>query len=187
MHKIELISEEKWGEVLESIDVVETHCGEMRPEVPLQLNSGKELAESIKGYIPFIYAPRLFSSVAYRYNTQFNENSKSPSSTNFYPEAFHNSIMEREGDKELLKKLCAIIIRDTKSNSGLNKKIDKHIDLMQETFGKILEVETRGHSNLARMMSALIQGDFTSAYLGILLGVDPSSTESIRIIKSDRI
>ncbi len=95
--RIGLINDSKWGEVEESIKVVEAHCTEMKPEVPLESNSGKKLAEAIKGYIPFIYAPQLFTSVAYRYSTQFNENSKSPAGTNFYPEAFHNSIMAREG------------------------------------------------------------------------------------------
>ncbi len=55
---------------------------------------------------------------------------------------------------------------------------------MRETFGKVVEVEPRGESDLARMMSALIQGDFASAYLGLLYGVDPSTTESIRLLKA---
>ena len=65
----------------------------------------------------------------------------------------------------------------------MNKKINMSVELMQESFGKTVTVETRGDSDLARMMSALIQGDYASAYLGILYGVDPSTTESIRILK----
>ena len=178
-----LINDVKWQEVIESINVVEALCSEMRPEVPLESNLGKKLAESIKGHVPFVYAPRLFTSVAYRYSTQFNENSKSPAGTNFYPEAFHNSIMAREGDKGLLGNLCAIIINDHRGDETLNKKINMSLELMQESFGKTVTVETRGDSDLARMMSALIQGDYASAYLGILYGVDPSTTESIRILK----
>lgn len=181
--KIGLISDVKWGEVSESIEVVDKHCSEMNPDISLDSNPGKKMAEAIKGYVPFIYAPRLFNSVAYRYSTQFNENSKSPAGTNFYPEAFHNSIMAREGAETLLKRLCAIIIHDSEGDGRLNKKIDFSIELMSKTFGKTIDVQTRGESNLARMMSALIQGDYASAYLGILYGVDPSSTESIRILK----
>jgi hypothetical protein len=32
-------------------------------------------------------------------------------------------------------------------------------------------------------MSALIQGDYLSAYLAILYNLDPSTTDSIRILK----
>jgi len=183
MRKIGLIDEAKWGEVVESIRVVGAHCMEMKPGVPLELNQGKQLAEEIKGFVPFVYAPRLFTSVAYRYSTQFNENSKSPAGTNFYPEAFHNSIMAREGGKELLKSLCVVSIHDPMEDERLNKKVDVSLDLMGESFGKIVTVTTKGDSSLARMMSALIQGDYTSAYLGILYDRDPSTTESIRILK----
>ncbi len=182
--RIGLIDDEKWVEVEESITEVEKLCAEMNQESSSEVNLGKQLAGEIKGYIPFIYASRLFESVAYRYSTQFNENSKSPAATNFYPEAFHNSVMAREGAEEILKGLCAVIIHDAKEYTRLNKKINVSVELMKETFGKIVTVEARGESNLARMMTALIQGDYASAYLGLLYGIDPSTTESIRILKA---
>jgi glucose/mannose-6-phosphate isomerase len=182
--RIGLISDVKWGEVIESIKIVETHCREMNPRVPMESNKGKKLARDIRGYVPFIYAPSLFMNVAYRYSTQFNENSKSPSATNFYPEAFHNSVMAREAGKKLLERLCAVIIKDPLGDSRLNKKTDFSIELMKETFGKVVTVEAEGKSNLARIMSTLIQGDYASAYLGLLYGIDPNTTESINILKS---
>ena len=182
--RIGLISDSKWGEVAESIIVVEELCKTLNPESPLESNPSKKLAEEIKGYIPFIYAPALFTSVAYRYSTQFNENSKNPAAANFYPEAFHNSIMAREGDETLLSKLCAITIHDPKEDAKLIKKMQTAENLMGQSFGKNLVVNAQGESNLARMMSTLIQGDYASAYLGILNGVDPSSTESIDLLKA---
>jgi len=182
--RIGLMDDKKWAEVEESITVVEKLSENMKSETPLKDNLGKQLASEIKGYVPFIYAPRLFESVAYRYSTQFNENSKSPAATNFYPEAFHNSVMAREGAEEILGGLCAVIIQDPKEYPRLNKKIKVSVELMRETFGNVVTVEARGESNLARMMSALIQGDYASAYLGLLYGIDPSTTESIRILKA---
>ena len=182
--RIGLIDNTKWAEIKESITVVESLCAEMNQEVSSDVNLGKQLATEIKGYVPFIYAPRLFENVAYRYSTQFNENSKSPAATNFYPEAFHNSVMAREGAEEILGGLCTVIIHDPKENKRLNKKIEVSVELMEETFGKVIKVEAKGESNLARMMSALIQGDYASAYLGLLYGIDPSTTESIRILKA---
>jgi glucose/mannose-6-phosphate isomerase len=182
--RIGLISDNIWSEVIESIKVVDTHCREMNPKVPLDSNKGKKLAMDIKGYVPFIYAPSLLTNVAYRYSTQFNENSKIPAATNFYPEVFHNSIMAREAEKKLLETLCVIIIKDPLSETRLNKKIDFSIEFLKETFGKVVTVEAKGISNLARIMSTLIQGDFASAYLGLLYGIDPSTTESINLLKS---
>ncbi|MFC1804143.1 SIS domain-containing protein, partial [Thermoproteota archaeon] len=115
---------------------------------------------------------------------QFNENSKSTAATNFYPEAFHNSIMATEGAIELLEKACVIIINDPKGNKRLNKKIKASKEIMQEKFAKVITIEPKGESNLTRMISVLIQGDYASTYLAILYGVDPSTTESIQILKS---
>jgi glucose/mannose-6-phosphate isomerase len=182
--RIGLIDDKKWSEVEESINVVEALCEDMEPTVSHEVNLGKQLATEVKDYIPFIYAPRLFENVAYRYSTQFNENSKSPAATNFYPEAFHNSVMAREGSEEILSSICAVIIYDPLESQRLNKKIKVSLELMEETFGKIVTVEAKGESNLARMMSALIQGDYVSAYLGILYGIDPSTTESIELLKA---
>jgi glucose/mannose-6-phosphate isomerase len=179
-----MISDEQWEEVLEAIHVSRVLAESMKPETPMNENMGKQLADLIKGYIPFIYAPRQFQAVAYRYSTQFNENSKSPAATNFFPEMFHNSIMAREGSEDLLCGAIAIIIKDSGENERLKRKMEVARDLMAERFGKVVEVETVGKAKLTRMMSALLIGDFTSAYLGVLYGIDPSTTDSIESLKA---
>jgi glucose/mannose-6-phosphate isomerase len=56
--------------------------------------------------------------------------------------------------------------------------------LLSEKFGRLVEVQAVGKSLLTRMMSALLIGDFASAYLGVLYGIDPSTTDSIEALKS---
>jgi glucose/mannose-6-phosphate isomerase len=131
-----------------------------------------------------VYAPRQFQAVAYRYSTQFNENSKSPAASNFFPEMFHNSIMAREGTPEVLCASIAVIIKDKGQDERLQRKIEVSRDLMSEGFARVVEVETVGKAILTRMMSALLIGDFTSAYLGVLYGIDPSTTDSIKALKA---
>ena len=179
-----LVEDEQWEEVLEAIHVSRVLAASMSVESPMNENMGKQLAGLIKDYIPFIYAPRQFQAVAYRYSTQFNENSKSPAATNFFPEMFHNSIMAREGSEDLLCGAIAVIIKDSGENERLKKKMEVARDLMAEHFGKVVEVQTVGKAVLTRMMSALLIGDFTSAYLGILYGIDPSTTDSIVALKA---
>lgn len=181
---IGLIGEGQYEEVIETLSVTRLLCDSMKVEVPTEENMGKQLANILKEYIPFIYAPRQFQAVAYRYSTQFNENSKSPAATNFFPEMFHNSIMAREGNEDLLCTNCAVIIRDPLEGERLGKKISVSNDLMSEKFGRLVEVQAVGKSLLTRMMSALLIGDFASAYLGVLYGIDPSTTDSIAALKS---
>lgn len=177
-------TEHNWNEVEEAIKTISRLRDEMDVGVKTKKNLGKQLALKLFGYMPMIYGKRMFNSVAYRYSTQFNENSKVPSGYSFFPEAFHNSVMASESTNLLLNNLCGIIIRDPKENKDMSKKITKFIKLLDESFGRVIEVQAIGKGRLSRMISALYIGDYTSIYLGLLYGRDPSSTKSINILKS---
>ena len=177
------ITDDSWWEVKEAIDVLKVIRGEMRPEMPTWSNPAKKLAEDLKNYIPIVYGSHIHEAVAYRWNTQLNENGKSPAASSFIPEAFHNATVTSEGDPEVLKHLCAVFITDPMEVKHLAAKTRRFMDLLKPGFGKILEVQARGEGRLARMLSALYVGDYVSAYLGILYGKDPSTVESIDCLK----
>lgn len=177
------IAGDSWWEVKEAIDVLKAMREEMRPEVPLWSNPAKRIAEEIRGYTPIVYGSRIHEAVAYRWNTQLNENGKSPAGSSFIPEAFHNATVASEGDPTLLKHLCAVFLNDPMEGERLAAKTRRFIDLLRPGFGKIIEVEARGEGRLARMLSALYIGDYVSTYLGILYGKDPSTVESINQLK----
>ncbi len=177
------IAQDSWWEVREAIDVLRAMREEMRPETPQWSNPAKKLAEELHDYVPFVYGSRIHEAVAYRWNTQLNENGKSPAGSSFIPEAFHNAIVAGEADKELLKKICAIFLLDPAESDHVTAKTRRFIDIIKPSFGKILEVQAHGEGRLARMLSALYVGDFVSAYLGVLYGKDPSTVESIERLK----
>ena len=172
-----------WWEVKEAIDTLKVLREEMRPDVPTKSNPAKRLAEDIKGYTPIIYGSHIHEAVAYRWNTQLNENGKSPAASTFIPEAFHNATVASEGDPTVLRHLCAIFLTDPMEGEHLAAKTRRFMDLLRPGFGKILEVQARGEGRLARMLSALYVGDYASAYLGVLYGKDPSTVESIDRLK----
>jgi glucose/mannose-6-phosphate isomerase len=183
-HMLGLIPDEKWEEVQESIKVVKSLIIDLRKEIPVKDNPAKYLAEAIHGSIPFIYGSQIFETVAYRFSTQFNENSKSPAAMNFFPEAFHNSIMAAEGEKKLIENICGVFILDPLEKEPLKSKIKKFRNILEGNLGRIIAIEACGKGELARMMSAVTIGDFASAYLGILYGEDPSTMDSITKLKS---
>ncbi len=183
-HKLDIIDNETWGEVEEAIEIAEGLSFEMSPDAPTDSNPGKSLAENIMGYTPHFYGSSLHEGVAYRFSTQINENSKSPASASFFPEAFHNRVMACEAPPELLEKICAVIVRDPLEEGDMSAKIDRFTELVAESYGRVVEVEARGEGRLARMISALYIGDFASVYLGMLYGRDPNTTDSINALKA---
>jgi len=181
-HRLGLVGDNLWGEVKEALTVLDGLSKEMGPTVPMRVNPGKRLAESLHGYIPFIYGSEALQSVAYRYGTQFNENGKIPAGYGFVPEVFHNSVMAVEAAKTLLTRCCAVVIKDP-CDAESSRKLNRFVELMAESFARVVEVEAFGSGMLARILSALYIGDFASAYLGILYGHDPGSTKSIDCLK----
>lgn len=177
------LASEPWEEVSEAFEVLEAIRDNLVPETPTAENPAKRLALGFRGLVPFVYGPRLFEAVAYRIRTQLNENSKVPAGSGFFPEAFHNAVMGCEGPEEVRRHICALIIRDPGEPPGMERKIDAFKGLLEPRVGRVLEIRARGRGRLARMLSALYVGDYASAYLGLLHGLDPSSTDSIAALK----
>ena len=47
----------------------------------------------------------------------------------------------------------------------------------------VFEVKAQGQSSLARMLSTILVGDFTSIYLALLHNVDPTPVKSVNYLK----
>jgi len=173
-----------WSEVGEALDVLKVLRRDLTPEIPSTQNPAKQLALALKGFVPFIYGPQLFEAVSYRMGTQLNENSKIPAGSGFFPEVFHNVIMSREGPWEVRSRICAVLIRDTKGPLEIEQKVDAFKKLLETKVGRVLEIQAQGQGKLARMLSTLYIGDYTATYLGLLHGINPSSSESIAALKA---
>ena len=175
--------EAPWRELDEAIRVLEGLRPQLGAETPPGENRAKALALDLRGFVPFIYAPRRFEAVAYRFRTQLNENSKLPACSTTLPEGFHNAVVGREGPEELLRILAAVILRDPGEEERLRRRIDAFRDLLGERLGRVVELRAVEGGLLARMLSLLYICDYASLYLALLYGFDPSSTNSIDLLK----
>ena len=153
------------------------------PENPLKNNTAKSLASSIYGTIPVSYGFGFYRAVAKRLKTQFNENSKVPAKWEVFPELNHNEIVGWEKHSELTKMLSAILIRDKAEPAEVRSRIEITKELMQPAISKMLEVWAQGESRLAKMLSTIVIGDFTSVYLAILRKIDPTPVKTIYLLK----
>ena len=55
--------------------------------------------------------------------------------------------------------------------------------LFSDVAANLIEVEAKGKNNLSKMIYTLYLGDFTSYYLSILRGIDPSPVPIIDELK----
>ena len=167
----------------ECLDLLEAQAQEYAPQSPAPANRAKQIAALMHGKVPIIYGstPTL-GTVAYRWKTQCNENSKVLAHADALPELDHNEIVGWELGREMLKQRCVIVLVDP----GMSRQMQRRLDITQEVLGADVEVHretARGSSGLAKVVSAMFLGDCATLYLAFLNGVDPVEIKPIDTLK----
>ena len=170
-------------EASEALKVLGQISAENSPEVRTSSNLSKTLASSVNGTVPAVYGFGIYRAVAQRFKTQFNENSKNPAKWEYFPELNHNEIVGWEAAEKFAKWFSVILIRDAEEPVEIRQRIETTKEIMSKEKLKLLEVQSRGKSSLAKMASVICTGDFASVYLAVLRGIDPTPVETITLLK----
>jgi len=151
---------------------------------PINKNKIKKLAHSLYRKIPIIYSYWPYSSAAFRFKTQLNENSKVLARYDVLPEMNHNEIMgwERISKKEAS---CyhVILLRGSEEPKEIKARVEFVRDMLNEKGVAVSQLTSRGSCRFAEIMSLIYQGDYTSYYLAILNEVDPTPVSTISRLK----
>ncbi|MDD4172197.1 MAG: bifunctional phosphoglucose/phosphomannose isomerase [Syntrophomonas sp.] len=149
-------------------------------------NQARMMARELKGNLPLIWGTTAHSEVAaLRWKTQINENAKCPVFYNVFPELNHNEIVGFEEPKHILDHLVVIILRDSGDHERVQKRIEISKGIIADKVKKVIEVETRGESFLAKFYSLAYIGDYTSFYLALEYGINPTPVDTIDYLKSE--
>lgn len=150
-----------------------------------QDNEALNLAEKIDGTLPLIYCGTgLLAPVHLRWRGQLEENAKTLAYGNLFPELNHNEIVGWEQIAHLTGRLSVIMLRDEQDLQRISYRMDITSDLIREQADGIHTLYSRGPNRLARMMSLIQLADWTSLYLALINGVDPTPVTKIDLLKS---
>ncbi len=141
---------------------------------------GERIAKKIGQRTPLIYASELFGAVAYRWKTQFNENSKVAAFHHVFSEMNHNEIAGYQNVNK--SDFIAIFIRDKQDNERIKLRMDVTKEIIS-TRVDVEEVFTRGEHLLSRIFSGIYYGDFASYYLALANRIDPTPVTVIENLK----
>ncbi|MBI3327761.1 MAG: bifunctional phosphoglucose/phosphomannose isomerase [Nitrospinae bacterium] len=170
--------------IAETVELLREIAAQSRPGVETFRNQPKGLAMHLHEKFPAVYGVQDFSDVvAYRWRTQFNENSKVLASHHVFPELNHNEVVGWGAPLSLSQCVWVVFLRDTQELDRIARRIEITKTLLQEKAAWITEVWSQGRSRLTRLFSLLYLGDFTSYYLALLYGVDPTPVQAIDVLK----
>ena len=181
--KAGLVSD-KTESIEEAIEILKVESSRFAVKTPAGQNDAKRLAAELYGKIPIIYgAEGISSAAALRWKTQFHENSKIPAFYNVFSELNHNEIVGWEMLEEQTQMFDLIVLRHAGEYGRNKKRIEITLPMISDHLYSVREVWAEGESDVARLLSLIYIGDFTSAYLAILYGVDPTPVERIKLLK----
>jgi glucose/mannose-6-phosphate isomerase len=138
------------------------------------LNPAKELALAYAEPLPLVWGTSPLAGVAaYRMACQLNENSKRAAVWGVLPEANHNQVVPFD-DPHAADRYRVLFLRDSVEHPDVARRADAAKELARERGIGYDEVVAEGDSPVARLASLVACADFTTTYLALLLGLDPS-------------
>lgn len=165
----------------ETVALLGKLADDFQPDVPE--SQPKQLAQALAGTLPVIYAPQELEAIAMRWKGQMNENSKSLAYYSVYPEMNHNEIEGWKHPSGLTERCHVIQLRDPIAPSQTQRRMDITAELIQPHTAGITQVNSAGRSLLARLLSLVAIGDWTSFYLAILYDQNPTPVGRIEELK----
>lgn len=184
MERLNIVSNVE-KEIQEAVCVVEKVLGENSPQIPMRRNLAKNLAWKLRRTVPVVYGFRQYCSVAHRWKTQFDENSKMVNKYDVFPELDHNEVMGWQASEKFTKQFSVVLIRDREEPPEIKQRIEATKSLALHRAREVLEVFSEGKGTLTKMFSTICLGDLVSVYLAILRGVDPTPVRTITGIKME--
>ncbi|HET9311091.1 MAG TPA: bifunctional phosphoglucose/phosphomannose isomerase [Actinomycetota bacterium] len=170
-------------DVHDAVAVMDPLVEALGPAVPTERNDAKALAARIGRRQPVIWgADGVGSAAAYRWKTQMNENGKVPAWAASLPELDHNEVVgwsDAQGDDAFV-----VALRDEAEHPDVSVRFPISLEIARDAGAATEEVWATGRNRLSRFLSLGIMGDYTSCYLGLAHGVDPSPIDAIVRLKA---
>lgn len=142
------------------------------------------LAKELVGAFPIIYAPSYLEAAAIRWRGQFAENAKVLTSHHLLPEMNHNEIEGWYLPSTVLEQVHVLFLRDRGESESLRRRVEATAEILAPYARGVTFLWTRGESLMARLVSLVALADFTTYYLALFNGVDPTPVERISELKA---
>lgn len=140
---------------------------------PAEGNQAKRLAAWVMHRIPVIWGSEgLAEAAALRWKTQCNENAKVPAFWGVIPEIDHNEIEGWAAGSG--GPFAAVVLRYGGEHPRIASRVAARIEAVAGSGLAVQEVHATHAAPMAALFSLIMVGDYTSTYLAILRGVDPT-------------
>lgn len=173
------------GSQTELKDAAEWLEGQMKSwqaEVPTKDNPAKQLALELIGKSVVVYGgPKMFPA-ANKFKIGLNENAKNVAWVNQYPEFNHNEFIGWSSHPTQ-KPYAVVEIRSELEHPRLQKRFEVSERLLSGSRPAPQVIKPEGDTVLKQLLWASAFGDFTSIYVALLNGLNPTPVDLVERLK----
>jgi glucose/mannose-6-phosphate isomerase len=153
----------------------------LRPRYQTQ---ARTLARALKHRLPVIYSTSpLLDPVANRWRCQLNENAKTFSHSNTFPELDHNEIVGYSRPAQLPSLARIIVLMDPAVHPRTRHRVRLTLQILRRQNAGAHILTPAGSNPLAQVFSFIMLGDLVSYYLARAYGIDPVPVKPIEELK----
>ncbi len=153
------------------------------PEMEDLDSDTRDIAEKFYLRIPVIYAYQRFYPIAYRWQTQINENAKAFAHSHALSEMNHNEIAGLKNPQEKVETMWTVFLKTGFEHERILKRIEYTMELTRDSVMGSSIVEAKGENLLDRMLYLVLFGDFVSFFLAQAYQEDSVSIPRIDMLK----
>ncbi len=152
--------------------------------VPAEQNYAKQLADKMVGKTPIIYGGPLMYPAAYKWKIDANENAKNTAWCNALPEFNHNEFIGWSSHP-IEKPFAVVDLISRFEHPRVLKRFELIDRMLSGMRPKAFAIHLEGDSVCEHMLYAVLLGDFTTLYLALLNGVNPTPVELVEKFKKE--
>ena len=169
------------GQLINVADFLDKVKFAMSPDNQADDNIAMNIAEQVAGKIAVVYAASMLGSAAYKWKININENGKQLAFYNTYPELNHNEFQGWMFPKD--KDLVSIQLESSLEAEQMQKRMQTTEEILKSHGFTPIKVQAQGSTHIEQLLSTILLGDYVSAYVGILNGIDPTPVELVEKLK----
>ena len=174
---------DKGDELVEAVQVMRAQAIALAPEVPQAQNQAKTVATSLHDRLPVVYGAEFLGSVARRWKTQLNENSKVWAFWEELPELDHNAVEGYALPQGIKERAAVVLLHSSFLHPRISLRYQATGELLAQQGVPYRQLDGAGNTPLAHLLSTVMLGDFVSYYLAMLNQVDPAPMPAIEALK----
>lgn len=165
-------------DVADKLDIAKTA---LNLDISEEKNFALKLARQLVDKPVLVYAGHSLSSVAYKWKININESGKQMAFYNVWPELNHNEMQGWFFPRD--KPFHFVALTTPYEHERIKKRIDVTHDVLREHGYNPIVVEAKGDTPLEALLYLVLLGDYVTAFMGILNGIDPTAVDMIEAFK----